>query len=202
MLFAPTDPIVLASRSAARQAMLTRAGISFVSMPADLDEGALTAHLDATGAQPESIALSLARAKAEAIAALCPGALVVGSDQLLTLDGEKLDKAADRAEARATLLRLSGRTHILTSAACVVRDGALRWSHVEQATMTMRELDGSDIDLYLDRAGPELTHCVGCYALEGQGAWLFDRVEGDFFTILGMPLLPLLGFLSSAEARA
>ncbi len=191
--------LILASTSAARQAMLRRAGLDFAAIPSGVDEAALKQGFAGT---PEELALALAAAKARAVAAAHPAALVLGADQLLVCDGAVFDKPADLVEAAAHLRRLAGRTHQLVTAACVATGGEIAWSHVERATLSVRELSEAFIDRYLAAEGEEILGCVGAYRLEGLGAQLFTCVEGDYFTILGLSLLPLLGFLRGAGALA
>jgi len=142
----------------------------------------------------------LARAKAEAVARRHPGALVIGADQILESDGRWFEKPKDAADAAATLKALAGRTHRLISAVAVSRDDGTAWEHVETARLTMRRLSDADIGRYLKDAGPAVLESVGAYRLEGIGARLFTAIDGDYFTILGLPLLPLLGFLRAASA--
>ncbi|MGO9816598.1 MAG: Maf family protein [Acidocella sp.] len=191
--------LILASTSAARQAMLRQAGLDFAAIPSGVDEAALKQGFAGT---PEELALALAAAKARAVGASHPGALVLGADQLLVCDGAVFDKPADLDEAAAHLRRLSGRTHQLVTAACVVTGGEIAWSHVERATLSVRELSEAFIARYLAAEGKEVLGCVGAYRLEGLGAQLFTRIEGDHFTILGLSLLPLLGFLRGAGVLA
>lgn len=186
--------IILGSGSAARASLLRAAGLDFTVLPAEVDERAVTA------ATPEALALTLSEAKARDVSARQPGALVIGADQVLALEGEIFHKAATIEEARAKLRRLSGKTHALHSGAAVARGGEILWAHVETARLTMRVLSEADIDAYTKSAGAALTSCVGAYAIEAEGAWLFERIEGDSFTIQGLPLLPLLGFLRSVSA--
>lgn len=190
--------IVLASRSAARVALLAAAGIAVVADAADLDERAAEAPL--AGAAPGEVALHLAAAKAAAVAGRHPGALVVGADQTLDLDGERFDKAESIAAALDQLRRLRGRTHRLSSAVAVARDGAVLWRHVAEAHLAMRAFSDRFLESYAAACGEELTATVGGYRLEGRGVQLFEAIEGDHFTILGLPLLPLLGFLRTVGA--
>jgi septum formation protein len=190
--------LVLASRSAARMRLLADAGVVFRAEAADIDERAVEAPLAVAGASPAEVALHLAAAKALVVAARHPGAMVVGADQTLDLDGERFDKPADVAAAAAQLRRLRGRTHALHSAVACVRDGAVEWRHVETARLSMRAFTDAFLGGYLAATGEAVTGTVGAYQLEGRGAQLFDRVEGDHFTVLGLPLLPLFGFLRSA----
>ena len=187
--------LILASASPFRKALLSNAGLSFDVEPAEIDERAVEQTLD--GMDAEEIALILADAKAQDVSARTPGALVIGSDQTLSLDGEVLHKPADMEEARRRLLALSGRTHALNSAVVLARDGETLWRHVSIARLTMRDLDPGFIGRHLSNVGDAALSSVGAYQLEGEGIQLFDRVEGDYFTIVGLPLLPLL-----AELRA
>jgi septum formation protein len=187
------EPLVLASRSKARQAMLAAAGIPIEVRPADLDERGLE-----TGARsqaPGEIAAHLAREKALVVAKSNPARLTLGADQTLALDASCLAKPADRAAARAQLRTLSGRDHELLSAVAFVQDGAVLFEHVGVARLTMRALSDRFIELYLDAAGSAATASVGGYQIEDLGGQLFERVDGDYFTILGLPLMETLDFL-------
>lgn len=187
--------LILASGSAARAAMLRAAGLDPVIAPARVDEAALKSALLAEGADPRRIADALAEVKAIRVSARHPGALVIGADQVLSLDGRIFDKPADPAEAMAHLASLSGQTHRLLAAVVLARDGQALWRHVGEARLTMRDLDAAAIARYVDRAGPAILECVGAYQIEGLGAQLFTAITGDQFTIMGLPLLPLLGIL-------
>jgi len=186
--------IVLASGSASRAAVLSAAGLAVTVDPADIDESAVkAAH---RGESAAALARRLAQAKAMAVAARHPGTWVIGADQILECeDGQRFDKPADRAAAAAQLRTLSGRMHRLLSAVSLVRDGAERWATVEEARLWVRPLSHAFVDSYLDRAGAAVLSSVGAYQLEGLGVHLFERIEGDHFTILGLPLLSLLAAL-------
>ncbi len=201
-LWRGTAPLVLASKSPARRALLACAGIPFDVVAANVDERAVEAALRAKGAEAASIGAHLARAKALAVSKLHPGRLVAGADQTLELDGEILSKPRDLAEAAAQLARLSGRSHKLYSALCVARAGAALFETVEAATLTCRAFGADFIDRYLAAAGAAVLESVGGYQVEGLGINLFARIEGDQATILGLPLLPLLAFLRQEGSLA
>ena len=189
------SPLILASQSRARQALLTNAGIGFEAVTAGIDERAVQ---QASGlSAPGEIASLLAREKALSVSARQPGKFVVGADQTLALGDRLFSKPAGRAQAAEQLRTLAGRSHELHSAVAVVRDGKILFEAVAIAGMTMRRLGEAEIDVYLDEAGDAVTSSVGAYQLEGLGVHLFERIEGDHFTILGLPLLPLLAFLRS-----
>lgn len=188
-------PLVLASKSAARRAVLEAAGLPPDCVPAQVDERAMEARAP-EGSGPDDVARLLAQAKALAVsAALGGGRYVVGADQTLAAGGTLFHKAPDRAAAKAQLLRLQGRTHELHSALALVQDEEVLFETVETARLSMRPLSEAAIEAYLDAAGPGILGSVGCYQLESLGVHLFERIEGDHFTILGLPLLPLLGAL-------
>lgn len=192
-LWLAATPLVLASQSAVRRALLQSAGVTVEICPADIDERSLEA---AAPAQlPESIAALLARAKASAVAQRLPGRLVLGADQVLALDGKRFSKPADRIAARAQLRALCGRTHELYSAAAFVQDGAVLFEHVGIARVTMRAFSDEFLESYLDAVGGAATASVGAYQLEDLGVQLFERIDGDYFTVLGLPLLAALAFL-------
>jgi len=173
--------------------MLTEAGVSFVVHPADVDERAIEAKLGT--AAPAAIALALARSKALVVGGDLPEAWVLGSDSLVSVEGRRFDKPRSRAEAAEHLAFFSGKVMELHSAAALARAGALVWHGGDVARLHVRELSPHFIDRYLDAEWPEVGHCVGVFRLEALGVQLFDRIEGDSFTVLGMPLLPVLGAL-------
>jgi septum formation protein len=193
-------PIVLASASPTRIALLRNAGIEFTAMPAQIDERAIEAPLAASARPPAGIAAALAEAKALSLAAQRAGAIVIGADQVLSADGRIWHKPASIGEARDQLIALSGRTHELHSAIAVARGSAIGWRHSETVRLTMRPLGVAFIDDYLAKVGEEALKSVGSYQIEGPGIQLFERIEGDYFAILGLPLLPLLAHLRSAGA--
>lgn len=184
--------LILASASPTRQALLKAAGVDFAVNPARVDEQGVTAGLLSQGKDPGAIARGLAEAKALAISRQNPRDTVLGADSVLVLEGELIDKSPDLKSLRAELARLSGKTHWLISAASLARDGHITWHHVAEARLTMRSLSEAFIDDYLAREGEAVLGSVGGYHFEGLGAQLFDHVEGDYFSILGLPLLPVL----------
>ena len=191
----PVEPPILASASAVRKRLLDAAGVRVDRIASAVDEESLKAGLKAL--DHDALALALAEAKAAAVSAAHPGRLVLGADQLLVLGDRRFDKPRDREEAAAHLAAFSGRTHELVTAAIAMRDGAIRWQRTERARLAARPLSRAAIDAYLEIVGPAALESVGAYQLEGPGAQLFERVDGDFFTVLGLPLLPLLEFLRS-----
>jgi septum formation protein len=186
--------LILASGSTARRMMLSAAGLTFEVCPARIDEALIRDSMMSESACVEGsdIAAALAMAKALTIAEQNPGATVIGSDQVLALGSRIFSKADCLDDARDVLDRLRGRTHELVSAVVVARDDDVVWSGIDSAHLTMRRFTDEFLGLYLERMGDRALHTVGCYELEGLGVQLFERVEGDYFTILGMPLLPLL----------
>lgn len=188
-------PLVLASGSAARRVLLQSAAVPLHVVPAAVDEREAEAPLHRAGAPPADVAAHLAVAKASAVSATYPDDLVLGADQTLALGSRMFTKPVDRAEASASLNALSGRTHTLHSAWGLVRNGRVLESGVEDARLTMRKLGPDFLDWYLEHEGALLFGSVGAYRLEGVGVHLFERIEGDHSTILGLPLLPVLGAL-------
>ena len=183
--------LILASASPIRRSILEAAGVEHQAVPADLDEAELQRSLEGA----ETTAVELAKAKALAVSHVRRGDWVIGSDSVLGLDGRFFDKPRDRAEAAEHLRQFSGRAIELTSAVALARDGASDWSHVETARLKMRALSEDFIEAYLGAEWPEVAYCVGVFRLEARGVQLFEAIDGDHFTILGMPLLPLLAAL-------
>jgi septum formation protein len=192
-LWLSPDPLILASRSKVRQKLLAAAGVPIEVCPADLDERQLEAL--SPSQQSGAVATFLASEKALSVEVSSPGRLVLGADQLLALDGKRFSKPGDRATARAQLLQLSGRTHTLYSALAFVQNASVQFEHVSTARMTMRSLSGRFLEHYLDVVGNDATESVGAYQLEGLGIQLFERVDGEYFTVLGLPLMEVLDFL-------
>jgi len=186
-------PLILASQSSARKMLLKNAGLDIASVTADIDERGIQAASKLSN--PREISLLLAREKAAAVSAHHAGSYVIGADQTLALGDRLFNKPAGRAQAMVQLRDLAGRSHELNSAVAVARDGKIVFEDVSVARMTMRQLTEAELSAYLDAAGEAVTTSVGAYQLEGLGIHLFERIEGDHFTILGLPLLPLLAFL-------
>lgn len=199
-LWLTSEPLVLASKSAVRRALIEAAGIPLEVAAADIDERTVEARA-AVGSAAEAATL-LAREKARVGGSAITGRFVVGADQTLALGRARFTKPADHAAAREQLRALAGRTHELHSAVAVARDGRVVFSHVDTARLTMRPLSERFLEAYLDTAGSSVTKSVGGYQLEGLGSHLFERIEGDYFTILGLPLFALLGFLRREGALA
>lgn len=184
--------LVLASASAIRRSMLESAGVAVTVDPANVDEAAVKAGHD--GDDPQ-LAVALAEAKAFETASRLSEKWVIGGDSVVSVNGRRFDKPTDREEAAAHLRAFSGQTMALTSAVALARNGALDWSHAETAQLRVRHFDDEFIHNYLDAEWPQVSYCVGVFRMEGRGVQLFERIDGDHFTILGMPLLPLLGAL-------
>ena len=192
----PPAPLILASASPSRRQMLLNAGLDFEIVPSGVDEDEVKRSLLGERAPAQDIAATLAEMKAVRVSTRRPGAMVIGADSTLACDGRLYDKPAGLAAARAQLKALSGRTHELVSSVVVAQNGARLWHTTETGRLTMRPLTDSFLDAYLARAGEVVCASVGAYQLEGLGAHLFSRIEGDYFTVLGLPLLPLLVFLA------
>lgn len=193
-------PVVLASASQSRRALLANAGVTFEAVASDVDESEIKTASAAAGEDVATTALALARAKALHVQALRPDALVIGADQMLDLNGAWFDKPVDMAAARRQLAALRGETHVLHSALVLLGPAGELWSHVAPARLEMRAFSDAFLDAYLEEVGEQALKSVGGYFLEGLGAQLFERVDGDFFTILGLPMTPLLGALRAAGA--
>ena len=187
--------IILASASFTRRAVLKNAGLTAESLPADIDERAAEQPLLKSGADADDLAQALAMIKASHVSEQRPADLVIGADQTLEIAGERLSKPADMAAARRQLLKLAGRTHRLHSAVACCQRGAVIWQHLETVTLIMRPLSPEEIGRYLAKVGQTALTSVGAYRIEGPGIQLFERIDGDYFAILGLPLLPLLVFL-------
>lgn len=199
-LWRGTSPLILASQSGARKMLLANAGLEFEAVTADIDERGIQAASKLSN--PREIGLLLAREKAKAVSADRPGSYVVGADQTLALGKRLFNKPAGRAQALAQLRDLAGHSHELNSAVAVAHDGKIVFEDVSVARMTMRQISEAELSAYLEAAGDAVTGSVGAYQLEGLGIHLFERIEGDHFTILGLPLLPLLAFLRSEQLIA
>ena len=192
--------LVLASSSPFRRMLMENAGLSFEARAAEIDERAIEAVLDASNATPDQVAAELARAKALDVSRHMPDAIVIGSDQTMSLGQRVYHKPKDEEEARTHILSLAGKTHRLNSAIALVRNGSVLWDHISHADLTVRPLTVEFVDSYVDRCGEKLLGSVGAYQLEGEGIQLFSEIQGDYFTILGLPMLPLLAKLRDLGA--
>jgi septum formation protein len=195
MLQRPTPRLILASASASRREILQAAGLKFAVQPANVDEAAVKRSARADGASADDAALLLAELKARRVASRDPEALVIGADQILTCGDAWFDKPDDVSTAADQLRALRGRTHELATAVICQQSGQRIWHHLARPRLTMRAFSGAFLDAYLAAEGDDVTATVGAYRLEGRGAHLFERIDGDHAAILGLPLLPLLGFL-------
>lgn len=189
------SPVILASASQSRARILKEAGVSYTAEPAYIDESSIKESLQAEGADALAVAETLAELKAVKVSRSHPQSLVIGADTILDLDGVWFDKPADMEHARAHLMTLRGRTHSLATAVVVALGGTRIWHYRDQPILTMRNFSNAYLDQYLEAVGDAILSSVGAYHLEGRGVQLFDRIDGDFFSILGLPLLPLLAFL-------
>lgn len=195
-----TPLLVLASSSPFRRMLMENAGLAFQAMAADIDERGIERGLEETDARPEQVAVELARAKALDVSRRMPGALVIGSDQTMSLGDRVYHKPKDLEEAKRHVLSLSGKTHRLNSGIALARDGEILWDHLSHADLTVRTLSAHFVDGYVARCGEKLLGSVGAYQLEGEGIQLFSEIRGDYFTILGLPMLPLLDKLRDLRA--
>ncbi len=187
--------LILASGSPFRKQLMEAAGLRFETEPARINEREIEAPLAQSGARPEEIAAALARAKARDVANHHPGAVVIGSDQVMSMDGRLFHKCTSVEMARQQLRSMRGRAHRLSSAISIVTDGEEIWKHVSVADMSFRDFSDAFLDFYMAQAGEKVLLTVGAYSYEGLGQQLFEKVEGDFFTIIGLPMLPLLAVL-------
>ncbi|WP_267551256.1 Maf-like protein [Rhizobium rhizogenes] len=187
-----TVPLILASSSPFRRMLMENAGLHFQAIPANVDERAIEAPLERNGASPDAVALVLAKAKAKEVSDRFPGSLVIGSDQTMSLGAQVFHKPTSMADAENHLGTLSGKTHRLNSAIALARNGDIIWEHVSHAELTVRELSPDFIHRHLSRVGEKALSSVGAYQLEGEGIQLFSKIKGDYFTIVGLPMLPLL----------
>jgi septum formation protein len=200
MIQNPDLPLILASASSSRQAILRQAGLRFEAIPANVDEATLKESAKAAGWAAAEAAMALAELKAQRISQKFPAALVIGADQLLVCGEDWFDKPETLEAAASHLQRLSGRTHVLETAICVYRGGSPVWQFAAAPELTLRALSAEFIADYLALEGEAVCSSVGAYRLEALGSQLFSRIDGDFFTILGLPLLALLGYLRQAGA--
>lgn len=192
-----TIPIILASGSPIRARLLDQVGIPFDVQVPRIDESSLRASLESDQVSPRNIADALSEAKAVRVSAKNPGRLVLGSDQLLVLDGTIYAKPESRDDALTHLKTFQGKSHDLIAGAVIAEDGAPIWRHIETVKLQMRTLTDDALNLYLDQAWPDVSGCVGCYELEAEGLGLFSRISGDYHAALGLPILPVLSYLST-----
>ena len=190
------QPIILASGSRARASMLENAGVEFHKIPADIDEDAI---IKSSNDTPENLALKLSQEKALHVSSQNPDAFVIGSDQILEQDGQLFQKAKTRDEACEKLKILRGKTHHLISSVAIAKNNEIIWHDTDTARLTMHDFSDEFLEEYLNAAKDDIVSCVGAYAYESHGAWLFKEIDANYFTILGMPLLPLLTFLRESE---
>ncbi len=195
-----TPKLVLASSSPFRRMLMENAGLAFEAHAAQIDERSIEAPLEKSGATPDEVALVLAQAKANDVSRRFSGALVIGSDQTMSLGSRVFHKPKDMDDAANHLRVLAGKTHRLNSAIAIVRGGEVLWRYVAHAELTMRPLADDFIARHLERVGTKALASVGAYQLEGEGIQLFEKIDGDYFTILGLPMLPLLAKLRKLEA--
>lgn len=194
------SPLVLASSSPFRRMLMENAGLDFEAVPADIDERRIEAELEGNHTRPEQVAVELARAKALEVSRRMTGSLVIGSDQTMSLGDRVFHKPKDIAEAKHHVLSLSGKTHRLNSGVALARDGKILWEYLSHADLTVRTLSADFVEGYVARCGDKLLGSVGAYQLEGEGIQLFSEIRGDYFTILGLPMLPLLDKLRDLHA--
>lgn len=194
--------IVLASASASRAQLLRSVGVTFEAQPAEIDEDAIKARMVGAGARPDAIAIELAEQKARAVSVARPNDLVIAGDQVLWFDGHLISKCGTLDEARRLLVRLRGRSHTLIGGLVLARADEVLWRHTSRSDLTMRDFSDGFLERYLAHEGTRLLGSVGCYRLEGEGAQLFDTINGSYFAILGLDVLPLLRALRDLEAIA
>lgn len=194
-----SDRLILASASPVRARLLHCAGVDFAVQPAEIDEAAIKRRFRQDGCHPRDCAVALAAAKAEQVSARFRQAVVIGADQILICGAEWFDKPANAAEARHQLQVLRGRSHVLETAVCAIGDGTRLWAAASSPRLTMRKFSDSFLDRYIAQEGASILGSVGAYRLEQRGAQLFDKIDGDFFAILGLPVIELLDFLRDAR---
>lgn len=198
MFIHPSHPLVLASASQSRAKMFESIGLSLEIVPSHIDEQILKDGCSEQGKSAGDAAMALAIAKARHVSQQFPNAYIIGADSLIHCGDVWYDKAKSLSEAREQLKSLRGKTHTIETAVCVVKDGEVMWSHLSSPRLIMRSFSDEFLDGYINQLGDKLLHCVGCYQVEGPGIQLFETIEGDFFAIMGLPLLPLLSYLREA----